>query len=117
MSETPPRQLPTVREGTTFGMRFSVATWATIAGAASTALVGFATVVIFSYVMWSDVQSLKESQKKAEATAAEQAAYLQAMKEQQSASLQVIKDTLREIEWRQKYGATTALPGTSTNQP
>jgi hypothetical protein len=88
-----------------------------ILAAIASGLVGFACCVIFSYVMWSDVQLLKESQKKSEAAAIEQAAESARAFKAQAEALQAIKDSVREIEWRQKLGSTSALPSTSPRQP
>lgn len=102
MSDTPPRQFPSLSEDSVVRAKLKISTLVAIIGAAFTSLIGFATVVIFSYVMWSDVQTLKESQRKtAEAF------------EAQAAALQVIKDSVKEIEWRQKYGHTASQPSTT----
>ena len=82
---TPAHQLPTVTEKTTVGARFTLAQW----------LVGgctFAGGIIWLSTMHADVQSVKESQKK------------------QAETLEMIRDTVREIEFRQKYGITAGLP-------
>lgn len=117
MTDTPGKQFPSLSEDTVVRAKAKLSTLVAIAGAACTALVCFASVVIFSYAMWSDVQFLKEKQRAAEAAAVEQARQTVVAFEKQAEALQAIKDSVKEIEWHQKYGATTAIPKPPATQP
>lgn len=114
---TPGHQFPALSEESVVRAKVKVSTLFAILGVIGTALVGFAGCVIFSFVMWSDVQLLKESQKKSEAAAIEQAAESSKAFKAQAEALQAIKDSVHEIEWRQKFGATAAQPSTAPRQP
>jgi hypothetical protein len=89
---TPAHQLPTIKEGSTIGFRFSVGTWCAIVGSLGSALVVFVGFCIWLHAMYTDVQTMKAQQ-------AEQAEVLQS-----------IDRTVREIEIRQTFGVTTSLP-------
>ena len=115
--KTPSNPLPIISEDTIFRAKARVSTLVAIIGAACTGLVGFATIVIFSYVMWSDVQLLKESQRKAEAAAVEQALESAKANRTLTEALQAIKDSVKEIEYRQRYGVTASNQPNPLRQP
>jgi hypothetical protein len=96
---TPAHQLPTIKEGTTLGVRFSVGTWCAIVGFIGSSLaivVGFA---IWLHTIYADQQEMKEAQSK------------------QAEVLKRIEDAVREIEFRQKYGVFSSLPRPTTANP
>ncbi len=95
MNPTPGMQLPTIREGTTLGFRFTVAQWAAIIGSAFGGLTMIIGACIWLYILYANVETMKESQKSL------------------TESVQRIETSVREIEFRQKYGITTTLPASS----
>ncbi len=99
MNPTPATQLPTIREGTTLGFRFTVAQWSAIIGSLLGCLVVLVGFSIWLNTMHVDVQALKDSQA------------------QTSGALQRIEKSLNEIEFRQKYGITTSLPSAGSARP
>lgn len=96
---TPAHQLPTIKEGSTLGFRFSVGTWCAIIGSIGTALVVLTGGVLWLSTMHDDVQSMKAAQAR------------------QAETLNAIRDTVREIEFRQKYGITAGLPSSPRAAP
>ncbi len=99
MNPTPATQLPTIREGTTLGFRFTVAQWSAIIGSLIGGLVVLVGFSIWLNTMHVDVQALKDSQV------------------QQAGALQRIERSLSEIEFRQRYGITTSLPPAASARP
>ncbi len=98
MTKTPDHQLPTIRDGSTVGFRFSVSTWCAIAGGLVTGAVILVGFCIWLNTMHDDVQGLKGTQLR------------------QADTLERIEAVVREIEFRQKYGVTAGLaPGTKAN--
>lgn len=96
---TPAHQLPTIKEGSTLGFRFSVGTWCAIVGTAGGGIIILVGFCLWLNTMHVDVQALKELQKK------------------QAETLERIEVTVREIEFRQKYGATSGLPSSTRANP
>lgn len=96
---TPAHQLPTIKEGSTFGFRFSVGTWCTIIGSLCAGLALLIGFVLWLNAMHDDVQAMKAAQGK------------------QAETLDAIRDSVREIEFRQKYGITAGLPITPRTTP
>ncbi len=99
MSLTPPHQLPTIRESSTLGLRFGVGTWCVIA-----AVLVSGVCTLIGAVRWCDAIHAKQ-----EAQGAVQV--------RQTETLERIEATVREIEFRQKYGITAGLPGTVKANP
>lgn len=99
MTATPAHQLPTIKEGSTVGFRFNVGTWCAIAGSLGTGAIVLVGFCIWLNTMHADVQALKGSQAK------------------QADTLERIEATVREIEWRQKYGITAGLPAPVNETP
>lgn len=89
---TPAHQLPTIKEGTTLGVRFSVGTWCAIIGT-----LGSAVVVVVGFAIW--LHTIYADQKE-----------MKAAQEAQAEVLKRIELSIQEIEFRQKYGIVTALP-------
>lgn len=92
MTKTPDHQLPTIRDTSTVGVRFSVGTWCLIVAAL---VAGLSTLI--GFVLWLNnlhdaVDGLKGTQLR------------------QADTLERIESSLREIEFRQKYGITAGLP-------
>lgn len=92
MTLTPAHQLPTIKEGSTLGFRFSVGTWCAIIGSLCTSIVLLIGGVLWLTSMHADVQVMKAAQAK------------------QAETLDAIRDTVRDIEFRQRYGITAGLP-------
>ncbi len=102
MDRTPPDQMPTVRESSTVGFRFSVGTWCAIIGSTLGGLVVFVGFCIWLNTMHVDLQTVKSAQEKdAEARAASD--------DRQAERFQRIEKALEEIQFRQKYGITAAI--------
>jgi hypothetical protein len=109
MNDTPPRQMPTVREGTTFGLRFSVATWAAIVTAGGSCLVVFAGGCIWLYKLWAGQEASRDWQVKFEQR------YEQDLEKRTQAE-RAMQAALDEMLFRQKYGVTASVPP-STPRP
>ena len=92
MSVTPAHQLPTIKEGSTVGFRFNVGTWCAVVACLIAGLVTLIGFVRWLDALYADVQSLKGGAIK------------------QVETLERIEATVREIEFRQKYGITAGLP-------
>ena len=90
---TPAHQLPTIKEGSTVGFRFNVGTWCAIVACLVAGIVTLVGLIRWLDAMYADVQALKASQTK------------------QVETLERIEGSVREIEFRQKYGITAGLPG------
>jgi hypothetical protein len=96
---TPAHQLPTIKEGSTLGFRFSVGTWSAIIGSFTGGIIVLIGFCIWLNTMHVDVQMLKESQKI------------------QAETLRRIESTVQDIEFRQRYGITAGMPSAGKATP
>lgn len=99
MNPTPAHQMPTVTEKTTFGARFTLGQWWVIISTLVGGIVLLVGFILWLTAMHDDVQTMKTQQSK------------------QAETLDAIRDTVRDIEFRQKYGITAGLPAASKATP
>ncbi len=96
---TPTHPMPTIREGSTLGLRFTVGTWCAIVGT-----VGTGIVVVIGFAVW--LHTVYQNQER-----------MQKEQERQAEVLNRIERSVSEIEFRQKYGITTSLPSSPKATP
>ncbi len=114
---TTPGQLPIVTEDTAFRAKLKLTTlWAI----GSMLVAGFVAAMgagIWLYILYADVQTLKEELKDAKRVSVESQAATAAAFAKQAEALGVIRDSVKEIEWRQKFGSVTTVPSSTLRQP
>jgi hypothetical protein len=98
MANTPAGQFPAVTEGTRFRFNFTIGTWWAIGSTLITAVTVLIGFVLWLNAMHTDIAAGKVAQDKQGE-----------MLEDQAKMLRRIEDTVRDIEFRQRYGIPSSI--------